>query len=223
MAEKDTQKTENEGQLDEGQTSDADLPNTEASASTATRRRAPQPEGQTVPGGRGAVQGGGEDDGYANPVTAQGPGQASVENTITRQNEDDDSDDWRKSKVITNFRKITGIKASDVIGFNEQTRVIVTAQGGKYQLNQKGNQVKHLQGPPAPKSLEGEGLGDRYVDARATSPFTGTAALINASVHESARGGARGEVANQLGQDADSLEAQAELAREKAENASVSD
>ena len=217
MAEnKDTQKTENESQLDEGQTSDANLPNTEASASTATRRRNPQPEGQTIPGGNG-------DDGYADPVTAQGPGRASVQNTITRQDEDDDSEDWRKSKVITNFRKITGIKASDVIGFNEQTRVIVTAQGGKYQLNAKGNQVKHLQGPPAPKSLEGEGLGDRYVDARATSPFTGTAAAINASTLESPAGGARGEVANQLVQDADSLEAQAELAREKAENASVSD
>ena len=204
--------TENEGQLDEGQTSDANLPQSESSGSTSTRRRQPQPEGQTIPSGQPG------DGDYDEPVTqASIPG--DVGPTITRE-EKDDNGDFRNSQVAKNFRKLTGYKAGDIMGVNERTHVIVTTNGGKYQLNRKGNQVRHLQGPPIPKTFQGEDLGDTYLDARARSPFTGTAAAINASVHEQPFA-TRGERANQAVNDAQAAEAEAERRREAAENAAA--
>lgn len=188
-------------------------PQTEASAGTKSGRRTPQPEGQTIPGGGGTPS----DDGYEEPITPQGPGTASTQPTITRSEKLDDKNDFLKSKVVDNFCKITGVKRSDILGFNEQTRVIVTQQGGKYQLNAKGNQVRLLQGPEAPKSVEGKDLGDHYVDARARAPFVGTAASINASVHESPVG-TRGETHNQAVMNAEAAEMEAERLREIVEN-----
>ena len=205
--------TENEGQLDEGQTSDANLPQSESSGSTATRRRQPQPEGQTIPSGQPG------DGDYDEPITAQGFGQ--TEPTITREEKGKDKEgDFRNSQVAKNFRKLTGYKAGDIMAVNERTHVIVTTNGGKYQLNRKGNQVRHLQGPPIPKTFQGDDLSDSYVDARARSPFTGTAAAINASVNEQPYA-TRGERANQAGIDADAAQAEAERRREAAENAAA--
>jgi hypothetical protein len=170
-------------------------------------RNVPQPEGQTIPSDGGLPQ----DDEYADPITAQGPGQASVQPTNTSAKDGDD-EDLRKGAVAKRFRALTGVKAGDILAINEQTRVVVTAAGGKYQLNKKGDQVRQLSGPEAPKSTA--------IDARARSPFTGTAAAINASSHESPSG-AHAEVANQAEQDAEAAQTEAELRREIAENSAA--
>jgi hypothetical protein len=175
-----------------------DTATTTDATATDTKRDVPQPEGETVPSGSTPSTDGFEE--------------------RTAPAVDSDDEDAKKASFVKRFRALTGVKASDIISVNEQTRVIVTAQGGKYQINRKGNQVQHLQGPPVPKSVAGEELGDKYLDARAASPFTGTAALINASVNEYPSG-ARGEMTNQLLQDADAAEAEAERRREAAENA----
>lgn len=55
--------------------------------------------------------------------------------------------------------KITGFKASDVLAFNSSSKVFVTRDGGKYQGNAKGTQVRHLAGPIPPalqKQLQAE-------------------------------------------------------------------
>jgi len=54
------------------------------------------------------------------------------------------------------FVKLSGYKASDLIGSRGSTRTFVTSNGGKYQLNQKGNELTTLQGPPYPKEQPAE-------------------------------------------------------------------
>ena len=54
------------------------------------------------------------------------------------------------------FAKLSGYKTSDLIGSRGATRTFVTSNGGKYQLNQKGNELTTLQGPPYPKEQPAE-------------------------------------------------------------------
>lgn len=75
--------------------------------------------------------------------------------------------------------KALGLKTTDVLSFNEGTRVFVTSGGGKYQISKKGRGLRHLAGPPPPADAKLD-----VVDARSRSPFVGTAAALNASVHE---------------------------------------
>lgn len=211
-----TQAAERENSPSDPQDNDTE-PQTEASASTKTGRRTPQPEGQTLPSGDGAREGAEVDGGFDEPITDQGrPGTGGP--TITRKEKEDKDDDFRNSQVAKNFRKLTGYKASDILALNERTHVVATTNGGKYQLNRKGNQVRHLQGPPIPKTFQNEDVSDTYIDERARTPFTGTAAAINASVHEQPAF-TRGEQRNAANLSVAEAEAQLEAARERAENA----
>lgn len=49
--------------------------------------------------------------------------------------------------ILVAFTTLTTYKASDVIGLNAATKVVVTGNGGKYQLNRAGTIVRHLSGP----------------------------------------------------------------------------
>jgi len=85
----------------------------------------------------------------------------------------------KTSSFASEFAKAIGRKPSAILSYNERTRTIVTNDGGKYQMSKKGKGVRHLAGPALPADLKLEVL-----DARSRSPFVGTAAAINASVHE---------------------------------------
>jgi hypothetical protein len=50
--------------------------------------------------------------------------------------------------------KLLGYKEADVVGYNSATRTVVTKNGGKYQANKKGTQVRHLAGPLSPVQLK---------------------------------------------------------------------
>lgn len=60
-----------------------------------------------------------------------------------------------KSSVVDKFVKATGAEKSDVLAFNETTGVVVTAQGGKFQVSAKGR-VKKLSGPDVASEAESE-------------------------------------------------------------------
>lgn len=60
----------------------------------------------------------------------------------------------RAKKLLTNFLKLSGYRAGDVTGSNEDRRTFVTSNGGKYQLSPKGTQLKVLSGPLPPKAEE---------------------------------------------------------------------
>jgi hypothetical protein len=75
--------------------------------------------------------------------------------------------------------KALGMKRADILGFNEHTLVVVTSAGGKYQFGKNGKSLRHLAGPKPKTDLKVEAF-----DARLRSVFAGTAAEINAAVHE---------------------------------------
>lgn len=43
--------------------------------------------------------------------------------------------------------KAAGVDPKDVTAYNAETKVIVTAQGGKYQLSADSKKLRHLAGP----------------------------------------------------------------------------
>jgi hypothetical protein len=51
--------------------------------------------------------------------------------------------DSTKAKML----KAIGAKAEDVLAYNAEAKILVTKQGGKYQLTADGNKLKHLAGP----------------------------------------------------------------------------
>ena len=58
----------------------------------------------------------------------------------------------RERDMITAFTTLTGYKERDLIGVNEVTLTIVTASGGKYQLNRAMDRFRTLSGPAAPRA-----------------------------------------------------------------------
>lgn len=60
------------------------------------------------------------------------------------------------ARVKAAFLKKTGYRESDILSSDYQRYTFVTKNGGKYQLNRKGTEVKVLQGPlpPRKKSIE---------------------------------------------------------------------
>lgn len=66
----------------------------------------------------------------------------------------------REQKIVTAFTTVTGYREEQIIGVNERTLTVVTANGGKYQLNKAGNLLRHLSGPaplkPRRKKIKGE-------------------------------------------------------------------
>lgn len=133
-----------------------------------------QPDGQTAAGSAELGPAPAGDDDFADPVTNLDPLGTKKDTRV-----DDDGESKQKfPKSITALAKGMGLKKSNILGYNERTKVAVFDNGGKYQLSKKGDSVRHLAGPKPPADID---LG--VVDARTRSPFTGTAAAINASVH----------------------------------------
>lgn len=52
------------------------------------------------------------------------------------------------------FLDLSGYKASDIIGSNDERRTVVTANGGKYEVSKKGTRLRKLSGPDTPADLE---------------------------------------------------------------------
>lgn len=57
----------------------------------------------------------------------------------------------REKDMIVAFTTLTGYRESQIIGINEKTLTIVTASGGKYQLNRALDRFRTLSGPDAPR------------------------------------------------------------------------
>jgi len=53
--------------------------------------------------------------------------------------------------VEQRFLKLSGYRASDVIGSNPKARRFITSNGGKYALSPNGKSIRTLSGPDAPK------------------------------------------------------------------------
>lgn len=52
-------------------------------------------------------------------------------------------------ELVATFTKGSGYKAEDVLSSNHKTRIVVTKNGGKYQVSNKGK-IRRLLGPEAP-------------------------------------------------------------------------
>jgi hypothetical protein len=74
----------------------------------------------------------------------------------------------REKKILTAFTTVTGYREAQVIGINEKTLVVVTANGGKYQLNKAGTLIRHLSGPAPIKPRNGR-KGAKVQPTRATA------------------------------------------------------
>jgi hypothetical protein len=135
-----------------------------------------QPGGQTAEGS--GELGGVSEDEFPKPFTRL---------TSLGQASDTEVEDKSKTKKAPAFvgsvAQALGLKKSNVRGYNERTKIVVFDNGGKYQLSKSGRALRHLAGPKPPADLELD-----LVDARSASPFTGTAAAINSSVHEDKTG-----------------------------------
>lgn len=55
--------------------------------------------------------------------------------------------DSKTKEKIQRIAKLARVKVSDVVAFNADSNTAVTAQGGKYQMNRKGTQLRVLAGP----------------------------------------------------------------------------
>jgi len=146
--------------------------NTEGAGDTENapkRKRNKTPDGQTASGS--AELGGDPDSDFTEPVTRiSGLGEARP--TRVRKNGDDDGE---TPKLFSGLTKALGLKPSDLLSYNEKSRVAVYANGGKYQVSRNGKSLRHLSGPLPPADLKLD-----VKDARFRSPFTGTAAALNA-------------------------------------------
>jgi hypothetical protein len=58
--------------------------------------------------------------------------------------------------ALDNFLKLTGYKASDIVGSNIARRTFVTSNGGKYIVNRNGKAVRVALGPDYPNSKKTE-------------------------------------------------------------------
>lgn len=67
----------------------------------------------------------------------------SLSPTVAPEEELSAADKKRK----TRFAKLAQVEADDITAFNTTTLVGVTSAGGKYQMNRKGTQLRHLAGP----------------------------------------------------------------------------
>lgn len=65
-------------------------------------------------------------------------------------------DNSKATKLRGAFLKLSGYKASDIVGENASTRTFVTGNGGKYVLSPKGTKLRILSGPNTPAMLEAE-------------------------------------------------------------------
>ena len=137
------------------------------------RRTDSQPGGQTAEGS--GELGGVDESRFAEPVTRL----TNLGTATATEVEDDEKKAKKPAKAAVAVAHAFGLKRENVLGYNERTRVVVFDDGGKYQLSKDGKALRHLSGPKPPSDLNLDVL-----DARTRSPFTGTAAAINASVHE---------------------------------------
>ena len=154
-----------DGDNDDDSDDDSEDAPTEATENTS-------PDGQTASGSSEL----GDASDFEEPVT-------QLDNLGTKQDtrvrNDDDEDSGKVPTLFTSLTKALGLKNSQLLGFNERTRVAVYSNGGKYQVSKNRKSVRHLAGPKPPADMK-----LNVVDARSRSPFVGTAAALNASVHD---------------------------------------
>lgn len=151
----------------------ATVENTEGAGDTENaprRKRNTSPDGQTAAGS--AELGDGGD--FADPTTRVDTlGEARP--TRVRRGDRAADEGGETPKIFTQLTKALGLKSADLLSFNEASRVAVYANGGKYQISKNGKGLRHLSGPVPPTDLK-----LNVQDARHRSPFTGTAAALNA-------------------------------------------
>lgn len=80
-------------------------------------------------------------------VDAQVDGTADAEKAKT---EAKSAGSGAKGKIM----KAAGVKAADVLSYNDETSTMVTAQGGKYSMSADGKKVVHLAGPELKEDAE---------------------------------------------------------------------
>lgn len=73
-----------------------------------------------------------------------------------------------KPKGLSNFLKLTGLKESELMSYNPDSLTGVSKAGGKYQMNSKGSQLRHLAGPrpPSVTAEEDEARRQAEIEAR---------------------------------------------------------
>jgi hypothetical protein len=57
----------------------------------------------------------------------------------------------RETKILKNFKTLTGYEDEDIAAYNFDAMVVVTYNGGKYRMNKSATQVQVLSGPTPPK------------------------------------------------------------------------
>jgi hypothetical protein len=66
------------------------------------------------------------------------------------------SKDQEKPRGLDKILKLTGLKKDEVLSYNPNTLTVVSSAGGKYQMNSKGTQIRHLSGPRPPSVSDAE-------------------------------------------------------------------
>lgn len=134
------------------------------------RKRNRAPDGQTAAGS--GELGAGADENYDESVTR--PDRLGVAQP-TRIHKLGSKETAEVPKIFTQLADAMGLDESDILSYNERSRIVVLSNGGKYQISKNGKGLRHHSGPPPPADLKLD-----VVDARQRSPLVGTAAALNA-------------------------------------------
>jgi hypothetical protein len=86
---------------------------------------------------------------FAKPITR--PSNLGVAEPTETEAAEKKARDNQVTKVIA---KALGLKRSNILGYNDQTKVVVTDAGGKYQLSKNGKALRHLAGPKPPADID---------------------------------------------------------------------
>jgi len=161
----DEEEEDEEEEADAGESQDEGDPTEDVAEGADT-----QPDGQTITGGATSA----DDDEFADGFRMSGVVEAPAGPNITRVDPNADNDD--PPKLSVQLTKALGMKAGDLLGYNERTRVAVFGNGGKYQISKNGKSLRHLAGPAPRKELK-----LKVVDARVRGSMRGAAAVLNAA------------------------------------------
>lgn len=141
--------------------------NNDQSEPEKTKRRNRQPDGQTAAGSSEL----GDASDFENPST---PLEGQIGRAVTRETRVAKGESESLPDLVSKVTKALGHKSSNVLGYNERTRVIVYDNGAKYQISKNGKSLRHLSGPKPSADLK-----LNVVDATSRG-FSGAAAAINA-------------------------------------------
>lgn len=137
------------------------------------RKRNRSPSGQTADSS--GVLGGDDGDDFGPTSHTRIDNLGKAKPTRVLKDGDDDDDEKKTPKLFSQLTSALGKKESDMLSYNERSRIVVYSDGAKYQIGKKGKSLRVLAGPNPPASLSLD-----VQDARHRSPFTGTSAALNA-------------------------------------------